>query len=79
MEVESSLGLLILFSERSLPRISHLQYLTWLLLPGSVSVFSMAPFASSKEFHFNEGLGPRRAHHRQFEGQLGETHTLSRT
>lgn len=78
MEVEESLRLLILFSERSLPRISHWQYLTRLLLPGSVSVVSMVPFASLKEFHLNEGLGPRRAHHRQFEGQVGETRTLSK-
>lgn len=58
MGVEESLGLLILFSERSLPRISHLQYVTRLLLPRSVSTVSMVPFASSKEFHLNEGLGP---------------------
>lgn len=58
MEVEESLGLLILFFERSLPRISHLQYLTRLLLPRSVSTVSMVPFASLKEFHLHEGLGP---------------------
>lgn len=49
MEVEESLRLLILaclFSERSLPRFSHLQHLTLLLLPGSISTVSMAPFAN---------------------------------
>lgn len=60
MEVEESLRVLILaclFSERSLPRFSHLQHLTLLLLPGSISTVSMVPSANYKEFNVNEGLG----------------------
>lgn len=65
-----------LFSVRSLLSFSHLQPLTLLLLPGSISTLPMAPSANEKECNINEGLGHQGTYHRQLTGQLRETQTL---